>query len=152
LLHPAMVIATGFGLGLLPAAPGTWASLVALPCGWLIAGRSGVIGLLIAAATAFVLGCWASDRVSRASGIFDPGFVVIDEIAAQLLILAAAPLDWRFYLAAFVLFRLFDIWKPFPINWLDRTVKGGFGIMLDDVAAAFYVLILIAVGREVTGV
>jgi phosphatidylglycerophosphatase A len=62
------------------------------------------------------------------------------------------PLDWRFYLAAFLLFRLFDIWKPFPVNWLDRTVKGGFGIMLDDVAAALYVLILIAIGRWMAGI
>ncbi len=78
--------------------------------------------------------------MAQASGILDPGFIVIDEIAAQLLVLAAAPLDWRFYLAAFLLFRLFDIWKPFPVSWLDRNVKGGFGIMLDDVAAALYAL------------
>ena len=77
---------------------------------------------------------------------------MIDEIAAQLLILAAVPLNWLFYLSAFLLFRLFDIWKPFPINWLDRSVKGGFGIMLDDVAAALYALIIIAIGREALGV
>jgi len=147
-----MLIATGFGVGLLPKAPGTWASLAALPCGWLICARFGVPGLLIAAAIAFVAGWWAAARVAEASGIFDPGFVVIDEIAAQLLILAAVPLDWRFYLAAFLLFRVFDIWKPFPVNWLDRTGKGGFGIMLDDIAAAIYALLLIVVGRGVMGV
>lgn len=146
------MIATGLGIGLLPAAPGTWASLAALPLGWLVAVTSGAASLLIAAAIAFGLGWWASTRVAEASGLFDPGFVVIDEIAAQLLVLAAAPLDWRFYLAAFLLFRLFDIWKPFPVNWLDRTVKGGFGIMLDDVAAALYALIPLAVGREAFGV
>ena len=107
---------------------------------------------MAAAAIAFLAGWWASAHVAEASGIFDPGFVVIDEIAAQLLILAATPRDWRFYLAAFVLFRLFDIWKPFPVNWLDRTVKGGFGIMLDDVAAAIYVLVLIVIGRGLSGV
>jgi phosphatidylglycerophosphatase A len=112
----------------------------------------GAPALAVASAIAFALGWWAADRVAKASGIFDPGFVVIDEIAAQLLILAATPLDWRFYLAAFLLFRLFDIWKPFPVNWLDRTVKGGLGIMLDDIAAAAYVLILIAIGRGVSGV
>ncbi len=152
LSHPATLIATGLGIGLLPKAPGTWASLAALPVGWLIQTEFGAAGLLIAAAVTFAAGWWAAAWIAEASGIFDPGFVVIDEIAGQLLILAGAPLDWRFYLAAFLLFRLFDIWKPFPINWLDRTVKGGFGIMLDDVAAALYALILIAVGRGVAGV
>jgi phosphatidylglycerophosphatase A len=152
LSHPAVLVATGFGIGLLRPAPGTWASLAALPVGWLIGVEFGATSLLLAAAIAFVAGWWASAIVAQASGIFDPGFVVIDEIAAQLLILAAAPLDWRFYLAAFLLFRLFDIWKPFPINWLDRTVKSGFGIMLDDVAAAIYVLILIAIGRWMAGI
>jgi phosphatidylglycerophosphatase A len=150
--HPAALIATGFGIGLLPAAPGTWASLASLPCGWLIRVEFGLTGLLAAAAIAFVVGWWAAARVARASGIGDPGAVVIDEIAAQFLVLAAAPLDWRFYLAAFLLFRLFDIWKPFPVNWLDRTVKGGFGIMLDDIAAALYALALILIGYGALGV
>ena len=132
--------------------PGTWASLAALPCGWLISTEFGAAGLVVAAVIAFAAGWWASDRVTKASGIGDPGFVVIDEIAAQWLVLAATRLDWRWYVAAFLLFRLFDIWKPFPIDWLDRTVKGGFGIMLDDVAAAIYVLILIAVVEGVLGV
>jgi phosphatidylglycerophosphatase A len=137
---------------MLPGMPGTWASLAALPCGWLIRSESGIAGLLIAAAIAFAAGCWASACVAETSGIFDPGFVVIDEIAAQLLVLAGTPLDWRYYVAAFLLFRLFDIWKPFPISWLDRNVKGGFGIMLDDIAAALYALILIAIGQGVLGV
>ena len=152
LSHPAALIATGCGIGLIPVAPGTWASLAALPAGWLIDAAFGITGLLIAAAVAFAAGCWASARIAETSGIFDPGFVVVDEIAAQLLVLAAAPRGWRIYLAAFLLFRLFDIWKPFPVNWLDRTVKGGIGIMLDDVAAALYVLLLIAIGRGVSGV
>jgi phosphatidylglycerophosphatase A len=147
-----MLIATGGGIGLLPGAPGTWASLAALPCGWLLRLYFGVPGLQIAAALAFVAGWWASARVARASGIGDPGAVVIDEIAAQWLILAATPLDCRWYAAAFLLFRLFDIWKPFPINRLDRTVKGGFGIMLDDIAAAIYVLAIVAIGRRAIGV
>jgi phosphatidylglycerophosphatase A len=136
----------------LPAIPGTWASLAALPVGWLVRVEFGIAGLLVAAAIAFVLGWWAAARIAAASGIGDPGFVVIDEIAAQLLVLAAAPLNWRFYAAAFLLFRLFDIWKPFPVDWLDRTVKGGFGIMLDDVAAAIYALVIVAIGAGVLGV
>ena len=152
LSHAAALVATGFGIGLIPVAPGTWASLAALPCGWLIRVEFGIAGLLAAAVIAFIAGWWAAARIARASGILDPGFVVIDEIAAQWLILAAAPLDWRFYLAAFLLFRLFDIWKPFPVNWLDRTVKGGFGIMLDDIAAALYALALILIGDGALGV
>jgi phosphatidylglycerophosphatase A len=152
LSHPAALIATGFGIGLIPLAPGTWASLAALLCGWPIRVEFGINGLVVAAAVAFALGWWAAARVAGASGIFDPGFVVIDEIAAQWLILAGAPLDWRFYLAAFLLFRLFDIWKPFPVNWLDRTIKGGLGIMLDDVAAALYALALILIGDGALGV
>jgi phosphatidylglycerophosphatase A len=152
LSHPAALIATGCGIGLLRLAPGTWASLAALPLGWLLMTGFGAAGLLVAAALAFAAGCWAAARVAEASGVFDPGFVVIDEIAAQLLVLAATPLDSRFYLAALLLFRLFDIWKPFPIGWLDRHVKGGFGIMLDDIAAALYALALIAIGREVFSV
>lgn len=137
---------------MLRPAPGTWASAAALPLGWGIGVEFGVPGILAAAVIAFLAGWWAAARVAETSGIFDPGFVVIDEIAAQLLILAAAPRDWRFYLAAFLLFRLFDIWKPFPVSWFDRTVKGGFGIMLDDVAAAIYALILIAIARGLSGV
>jgi len=152
LSSPPVLIATGCGIGLLRPAPGTWASLAALPCGWLLDAAFGVPALLAAAALAFIVGCWASTRVAEASGIFDPGFVVIDEIAAQLLVLAAVPRDWRYYLAAFLLFRLFDIWKPFPVDWLDRHVKGGFGIMLDDVAAALYALLFVAIGRGLSGV
>jgi len=152
LSHPTALIATGFGIGLLPGMPGTWASLAALPCGWLIRVEFGVAGLIAAAVIAFAAGWWASDRITKASGIGDPGFVVIDEIAAQWLVLLAAPLDWRWYAAAFLLFRMFDIWKPFPVNWLDRTVKGGFGIMLDDVMAAIYALALMFIGEGALGV
>ena len=131
--------------------PGTWASLAALPCGWLIGTSFGIAGIAVAAGIAFAAGWWAAARLASASGVGDPGFVVIDEVAGQWLVLLAAPLDWRFYLAAFVLFRLFDIWKPFPIDWLDRTVKGGLGIMLDDVMAALCALILLAIGDGVFG-
>jgi phosphatidylglycerophosphatase A len=139
------LVATGFGIGLLPGMPGTWASLVALPCAWAVRSWMGAWGLAAAAAVAFVAGWWASERVTRESRASDPGCVVIDEIAALWLVLAALPLDWRFYLAAFLLFRLFDIWKPFPIGWLDRSVKGGLGIMLDDVMASIYALALILI-------
>lgn len=152
LSDPASLVATGFGLGLLPGMPGTWASLAALPCGWLVDAAFGVPGLVAAAAIVFAAGWWAAARVARASRVADPGEVVVDEIAAQLLALAVAPRAWRWYVAAFLLFRLFDIWKPFPVGWLDRHVEGGFGIMLDDIAAALYALLLVAIGRGVSGV
>jgi len=136
----------------LPRIPGTWASLAALPCAWAIRGACGTAGLAVAAIAAFIAGWWAAARVVRAAAVADPGFIVIDEIAAMFLVLAATPHDWRFYAAAFLLFRLFDIWKPFPVNWLDSHVNGGLGVMLDDVMAALYALALIALGEGVIGV
>ena len=82
--------------------------------------------------------CWAADTASRAGDIRDPGFIVIDEVAAQFLVLAVAPVSVLPYAAGFVLFRIADIVKPFPANWADREVHGGLGIMLDDIFAALY--------------
>lgn len=152
LSHPSALIASGFGIGWLPWAPGTWASLAALPCAWLLREAGGTAALAIATAAVFVIGWWASARVVRAGGARDPGWVVIDEIAAQWLLLLSVPQRLWLYIAAFLAFRLFDIWKPFPVSWCDRNIKGGFGIMLDDVAAALYALLLIAVLEGVTGV
>ena len=152
LSNPAALIATGFGLGLLPGAPGTWASLAALPCGWLLGAHWGIAGILGAAATAFAAGWWASGHVAASAGAADPGFIVIDEIAAQLLVLAVMPHRFWFYVAAFLGFRLFDIWKPVPIRQLERAVGGGLGIMLDDVLAALYAAALIWVCAGTAGV
>lgn len=132
--------------------PGTWASLAALPCAWLLMWLGGRLALGLAAFAVFALGCWAAGVTARASGADDPGWIVIDEIAAQFLVLLAAPLDWRAYLAGFVLFRVFDILKPFPIRRVERAVAGGLGIMLDDVMAAIYALVLLAIGDGALGV
>lgn len=132
--------------------PGTWASLAALPCAWLIRSWGGATGLLVATAAALLIGWWAAARIAQTTYAADPGWVVIDEIAAQWLVLLAVPQRLWLYLAAFLAFRLFDIWKPFPVSWCDRYVKGGLGIMLDDVAAALYALILIAIAEGVVGV
>jgi phosphatidylglycerophosphatase A len=150
--HPAALIATGFGVGLLPLMPGSWASLAALPLGWAMRSLGGPIALAVAAAIAFALGYWAAARVAAASGHHDPGFIVIDEIAAQWLVLLAAPLDGRFYIAAFLLFRLFDITKPWPARLAERRVAGGLGIMLDDVVAALYAVVLLLIAEGVFGV
>lgn len=150
--HPALLLATWFGAGLLPWTPGTWGSLAALPCAWAIRLLWGDPGLAAAAVLVFALGCWAASVAAAASGRDDPGAIVIDEVAAQFLALLAAPADWRGYAAAFVLFRLFDIWKPFPIRRVERSVPGGLGIMLDDVLAAVYAMIVLLLAGGALGV
>jgi phosphatidylglycerophosphatase A len=152
LWHPAALIATWFGAGLLPWMPGTWGSLAALPFAWAIRSYCGTAGLSIAAVVLFLVGWWAATRVAAASGRTDPGFIVVDEVAAQWLVLVAAALDPRAYAAGFLLFRLFDIIKPRPIDWVERRVGGGLGIMLDDVVAAIYALVILAIGEGALGV
>jgi phosphatidylglycerophosphatase A len=135
---PALWLATWFGAGLLPGAPGTWGSLAALPFAWALVWWGGPWLLLAAAAVVFGVGLWAADRYMHAVKVHDPGAVVIDEIAAQWLTLCVAPLDPLAYLLGFVLFRIADVLKPWPASWLDRRVGGAFGVMIDDVAAAGY--------------
>jgi phosphatidylglycerophosphatase A len=141
-LASALVLGTWFGAGLLPVMPGTWGSLAALPCAWAIRSLWGVAGLAIAAAFAFAVGCWAAGMITNRSGVKDSAAIVIDEVAAQWLVLLPAPLDPVPYAAAFLLFRIFDIWKPWPVRWADRRVYGGFGIMLDDLLAAAYAVLV----------
>ena len=150
--HPAVLIATGFGAGLLPWAPGTWGSLAALPCAWIVRSLGGVTALAVAATIAFATGCWAAGRVARATEEHDPGFIIIDEVAAQWLVLLIAPLDWRWFAAAFLLFRLFDIAKPWPARMIERSVGDGHGIMLDDVVAALYAVVPLLIGEGILGV
>ena len=126
--------------------------MAALPCAWAIRGLGGAAALAAAAVIAFALGWWAAARVARSSGQHDPGFIVIDEIAAQWLVLLAAPLDWRWYAMAFLLFRLFDITKPWPIRTVERRVADGLGIMLDDTVAALYALAVLLIAEGVFGV
>ena len=142
-LHPAMLLATWFGAGLLPKAPGTWGSLAALPFAWLIERAWGPLGLVVAALAVFAVGCWAAGAVARGGGIADPGYIVIDEVAGQFLTLAAAPPGIATYLVGFALFRIADIVKPWPASWADRSVHGGFGIMLDDAIAAVYAALVL---------
>jgi phosphatidylglycerophosphatase A len=144
------VLGTWFGTGLLPVMPGTWGSLAALPCAWAIRSRWGVTGLAIAAAITFAVGAWAAGTIAKTSGVKDPGAIVIDEVAAQWLVLLAAPLDLLSYAAAFLLFRIFDIWKPWPVGLADRRVPGGLGVMLDDLLAAVYAILVLLVAL-VTG-
>jgi phosphatidylglycerophosphatase A len=149
--HPAVLVATWFGTGFLPRAPGSWASLAALPLAWLIRWQWGVPGLAVAAAMLFGIGWWAAGVVAGASGLADPGAIVVDEVAGQWLSLLSAPLDPLLYAVGFVLFRLFDIWKPWPVSSADRHLGGGFGIMLDDALAAVYAALLLLAIAGVAG-
>ena len=147
-----MLVATWFGAGLLPITPGSWGSLAALPFAWAINNLWGITGLGVAAAMAFFVGWWAAATVARASAVEDPGAIVIDEVAAQWLVLLAAPPAPLPYALAFLLFRIFDIWKPWPAGWAERHVKGGLGIMLDDIFAAVYAMISLLVLLALGGV
>ena len=136
--HPAVLISTFGGTGLLPIAPGTWGSLFSLPLAWFIASEFGSLSLLIASAIALLAGLWSSTCYLKSTCIKDPGTIVIDETAGQLLVLAFVPLDIRWYLAGFILFRTADILKPWPASWADRYLPGALGVMTDDIFAALY--------------
>lgn len=133
--HPATLIATWFGAGLIRGAPGTWGSLAALPCAAGLHLLAGPWGLATATAVVTIAGVWASAHYAAALADGDPGTVVVDEVAGQWLALVPLPLDPLWYAVAFALFRLFDIAKPWPISWLERTLTGGVGIMADDLTA-----------------
>jgi phosphatidylglycerophosphatase A len=132
------LLATWFGSGLLPKAPGTWGSLAALPFAFAIHTLAGQFALLLASIVVFAIGCWAAQAYTTETGTKDPGEVVIDEVAGQWLTLAFVPVSAWAYVAGFVLFRLADILKPWPVSWLDRKVAGGLGVMADDMAAGLY--------------
>jgi phosphatidylglycerophosphatase A len=133
--HPARMIATGFGAGQLPRAPGTWASLLALAPGAALHYLLGPLWLAVAALVVLTAGAVATDRLLAAGAPHDPPYVVVDEIGGQWLALAPAFPDLQSTALAFILFRLFDVWKPGPIGWIDRNLGGGIGAMLDDAAA-----------------
>ena len=140
-----LFIATGAGSGYLPKAPGTWGTLVGLLLWWPLAGLS-LAAYLAAVAVLFIVGVASAGAAEKILDRGDPGVVVIDEIVGVLIALAAAPLHPVAALAGFALFRLFDIAKPFPVGWLDRHLHGGLGIMLDDVAAGLYALLVLHLG------
>ena len=139
----AKTIATVFGVGLSPTAPGTAGSVVARPFAWLIAMWAGRFGLMLAAIVVLGVGAWACEIYARRKAEVDPKECVIDEVAGQWIVCAFAPLSLPAYALAFVLFRVFDILKPWPINWVERNTPGGLGIMLDDVAAGLMACVII---------
>jgi phosphatidylglycerophosphatase A len=140
---PAGFLAFGFGAGLSPVAPGTMGTLVAVPFIFPLKSLGGM-GFWLALLLLFLLGVYLCGQVSRKLGVHDHGGIVWDEMVGYWLSAAFVPLQWHWLLAAFVLFRFFDILKPWPIRQLDERVSGGFGIMLDDVVAALFTVAVLA--------
>ena len=141
---PARAIAFGFGSGLIRPAPGTWGTLAGWGAFILLLEPLSLPLRLLAVVAAFALGIWACDQTGRDLGVADHGGMVWDEVAAIWLVLSLLPAGWMTQGAAFLLFRLFDIVKPPPIRQFDTRLKNGFGVMLDDLLAALYVLLLFA--------
>ena len=138
--HPAHLFALGLGSGLAKKAPGTFGTLVGLPLFWLITSQSLSIQLAIIALF-FIVGIYFCDVAGKNLGVTDHGSIVWDEIVAMMLTLAFTALSAVWWITAFLLFRLFDIWKPFPIQQFDAKLKNGFGVMFDDLLAAIYAIL-----------
>jgi phosphatidylglycerophosphatase A len=149
--HPAHFIAFGFGAGLSPFAPGTAGTLLAFPIWWAIGGAYEPAVLFGLLAFLFVVGVWACDITGRHLGIADHGGMCWDEVVAFLLVLILCPAGLWWQVAAFVLFRAFDIAKPPPIRAIDARMKNGIGVMLDDLVAAAFALLAFAIVVRLTG-
>jgi phosphatidylglycerophosphatase A len=149
--HPAHFIALGFGSGLSPVAPGTFGTLVAIPLALLLRTYFSDVEIVAAIVILFAVGAWASQLTGRNLGVPDHGAIVIDEVAAFLLVLFFVGTNWTRIAFAFLLFRLFDIVKPPPIRQLDAGMKNGIGVMLDDLLAAGYTLVVLAVWQRIFG-
>jgi phosphatidylglycerophosphatase A len=139
LLHPVDFLAFGFGSGLVPRAPGTAGTLVAVPLYYLLQAFSlSLTGYLVLLVTLSLAGIPICAHAARRLGVHDHPGIVWDEIVGYLLTMTFAPPGWIWIVLGFVLFRFFDIVKPWPIRWLDRNVGGGFGIMVDDLLAGVF--------------
>ncbi|MGL5006922.1 MAG: phosphatidylglycerophosphatase A [Plesiomonas sp.] len=133
--NPVHFLAVGFGSGLSPVVPGTMGTLAALPVWWLLSHLSLPVYLLLTA-LAFALGVYLCGKTADDMQVHDSGAIVWDEFVGLFITLLALPaMTWQWVLTGFVLFRFFDMLKPWPIRWFDQKVDGGFGIMIDDVIA-----------------
>ncbi len=137
-------IAFGFGSGLIPKAPGTFGTIAAIPIYYLICDIPSVLYLLLCI-IGFIFGVKIVDFVSLQLDEDDYPGIVWDEIVGFLFVMFLVPISFTNICVGFILFRIFDIWKPLPIRWLDKRFKGGFGVMVDDVVAAFYAWILLQI-------
>lgn len=145
--HPACFIAFGGGSGLSPVAPGTMGTLAAFPLFWFLGEHLNLFALLLLVDVLFILGIWACAVTGRMLGAPDHGGMVWDEMVAFLLVLVLVPDTPGWQIAAFVLFRLFDISKPQPIRYYEKKFRGGFGVMFDDILAAFFTLLCLSVWK-----
>ncbi len=146
--HPAHFIALGFGAGLAPRMPGTAGTLLALPLWWIFGDGKDPALLLAVLLFLFGLGVWACGVTGRDLGVPDHGAMCWDEVVAFLLVLALVPDDPWWLVAAFGLFRALDIFKPPPIPQAERRFRGGFGVMFDDLIAAGYTLLVLAIAKR----
>ncbi len=149
--HPVHWFAFGFGSGLSPVAPGTFGTLMAVPFYYFLQDLSLLSYALFVLITA-MLGIYFCGRSSQLLGVHDHGGIVWDEMVGYWLTMMFAPKGWQWMLAGFVLFRIFDIVKPWPISVADKRVHGGLGIMLDDILAAFLAMAFLGLGTYVFAV
>ncbi len=149
--HPAHFVALGFGAGLARFAPGTAGTLVAIPLALLLRRYTNDAGFVVTIVGLLIAGMWAAQVSGRHMTDVDHGAIVIDEVVAFLVVLFFVGNDWLRVAFAFLLFRLFDIVKPPPIRHLDATLKNGFGVMLDDLLAAGYTLLVLALWQRLFG-
>ena len=138
LLNPVHFLAFGFGSGLAPKMPGTFGTLAALPLVVLLSHYASFSIYLIVTILVCVAGIWICGKTAEDMGVHDDSSIVWDEVAGMLITMLAVPLSWETLLVGFVLFRFFDILKPWPISYLDKHVHGGLGIMIDDVLAGLF--------------
>ena len=151
LRNPLHFLAFGCGAGLFPGAPGTAGTVLAFPLFWYLSPHLAPVEYMLLIAALFVLGIWICGKTGKDLGIHDHSGIVWDEIVAFLLVLYFTPdtLLWQAF--AFLLFRIFDVLKPPPIGYFDKTVRGGFGVMLDDLIAACYTLLCLAFWKTQVG-
>ena len=138
------LIATFFGIGKIPKAPGTCASLAAIPCFYFLLDKPLFHGAALI--VVYFLGVYTSGKVEKDLGEKDPSNVVIDEVLGMGMAMLFLPREWPFVLTALILFRLFDIWKPYPIHRIEK-LPGGWGVMTDDLVAGFYAFCFLFVGN-----
>ena len=146
--HPAHFFSLGFGSGLVPKGPGTAGTLVAFPLYWLLALHLNDYAFILLLIIAFVIGVKICDKTGRVLGAEDHGGIVWDEIVAFMLVLFFTPDSVAWKIFAFILFRFFDIVKPQPIRYFDRNLHGGLGVMFDDILAAGYTLLCMALVKS----
>jgi phosphatidylglycerophosphatase A len=142
--NPALWVATWFGCGLMRPSPGTWGTLAGLPFAMILMALGGPIALMVGAALLFIVGLWAAKEFERMTGQHDSPMIVIDEVVGIILcLIPVSGAHPAYILLAFIAFRFFDILKPFPVSFFDQKFKNAYGVMLDDVMAAIYTIIVV---------